>query len=439
VISEHGAIASIFLLVVCGHASFAPMFLKPTAWAILFSCLAPLTGADAKSIPCPLDPLLEIPENWQMTPDSFEKTFTKNGNKYFRWLTQDRTRAKISRNLYGNAELDLTISDGAIPAQEAIVDFAEGRLNLVSVSIFNRADSGEVSAEELAERYKNAGKAMSESLGVRPRRREADPNNGLLTEGYSWYSRELGFALLEHNEGALEEADREFLRLRISRPGAVGPLAASLQHTRGGAAARLSDLPDNLEKNDEGDLFIANLPMVDQGDKGYCVVASAQRVFEYYGIGADMHQIAQIANSDPEQGTSTLLMAKELDKIDYRFKTRLDIIGMGQPLTEVDEKRGEYYVGKPVDERKFLKEIRSYIDSGLPLLWSLQLGLYPEKPQLNPQTAGGHMRLIIGYNDKTEEIIFSDSWGAGHEAKRMKMSDAYKASHGLFVLKPTVH
>jgi len=49
------------------------------------------------------------------------------------------------------------------------------------------------------------------------------------------------------------------------------------------------------------------------------------------------------------------------------------------------------------------------------------------------------MRLIIGYNDKTEEIIFSDSWGAGHEAKRMKMSDAYKASHGLFVLKPTVH
>ena len=181
--------------------------------------------------------------------------------------------------------------------------------------------------------------------------------------------------------------------------------------------------------------------MVDQGNKGYCVAATTQRAFEYYGIGADMHQIAQIAESDPKKGTSTLLMAKQLDKIDYRFKTRLDIIGMGSSgkLTDVKVKKGEYYVGKEVDERKFLKEIHSYIDSGLPLLWALELGRYPEKTQLNPQTAGGHMRMIIGYNDSTEEIIFSDSWGSGHEFKKMKMSDAYKATHGLFVLKPTVH
>jgi hypothetical protein len=49
------------------------------------------------------------------------------------------------------------------------------------------------------------------------------------------------------------------------------------------------------------------------------------------------------------------------------------------------------------------------------------------------------MRMIIGYNDSTEEIIFSHSWGAGHESKKMKMSDAYKATQGLFGLKPTVH
>jgi hypothetical protein len=155
-----------------------------------------------------------------------------------------------------------------------------------------------------------------------------------------------------------------------------------------------------------------------------------------------MHQIAQIAEADPKRGTSTLTMAKELDKIDYRFRTRLDTIGMADgsgKLTSVEVKKGEYYVGKPVDERKFLKEIRSHIDSGLPLLWSLELGRFPEKPQLNPQTAGGHMRLIIGYNDEEKDIIFSDSWGAGHEIKRIKMPHAYAATHGLFVLKPTSH
>lgn len=415
------------------------MFLTYPSKATVLALLLPFSMLTAKTIPCPLDPLLNVPENWQMTPDEFEKTFSKNGNKLFKWLTQDRTRAKLSRKLYANAEIDLRAFDGEVPAQEAIVDFAEGRLNLISISIFNRADSGSITLEDLKSRYQTSGKKVGEILEVAPRRREADSRKGLLTEGYSWYSRNTGIALLEHNEGAMDEADREFLRLRMARPDAVGSLAQSMTHTRGGAAIGLRDLPDNLTESENGDIFISNLPMVDQGDKGYCVVASAQRVFEYYGIGADMHQIAEISDADPNRGTNTLQMAKELDKIDYRFKTRLEIIGMGQPLTEVDVKRDEYYVGDPVDERKFLKEVRSYIDKGLPLLWSLELGRFPEKPQLNPQTAGGHMRMIIGYNDETEEIIFSDSWGAGHEAKRIKMPHAYKASHGLFVLKPTTH
>lgn len=393
----------------------------------------------AETIPLPLDPLIKAPENWNMTPDEFEKAYTKDGNKLYRWLTSDKTRAKLSRKLYSNVEIDLTLFDGSVPSQEAIVDFADGKLNLISISVYNRADSDEISKAALEERYKTIGQKMGEYLKERPRRRDANPNGGLLTEGYSWRSRDFGNALLEHNEGALDEADREFLRLRVSRPNAKGALAASMLHSRGGAATRLSDLPQNVVKNDKGDVFVNGLPMVDQGDKGYCVVASAQRLFEYYGIGADMHQIAQIAEADPNEGTSTMMMAKELDKIDYRFKTRLDIIGMGTPLTEVDKKRDQYYVGKPVDERKFLKEVRSHIDKGLPLLWSLELGRYPEVPQLTPQTAGGHMRMIIGYNDETEDIIFSDSWGEGHESKRMKMSHAYSASHGLFVLKPTVH
>lgn len=72
------------------------------------------------------------------------------------------------------------------------------------------------------------------------------------------------------------------------------------------------------------------------------------------------------------------------------------------------------------------------------MLWALQLGKYPEEPDLKPQTVGGHMRIIIGYNEKTEKIIFTDSWGGGHEFKTIKMSDAYHASQGLFALKPTV-
>ena len=94
---------------------------------------------------------------------------------------------------------------------------------------------------------------------------------------------------------------------------------------------------------------------------------------------------------------------------------------------------------EPASGREFAKQVHKYIDGGIPLLWSLELGLHPEQPELSEQTSGGHMRLIIGYNDRTEELLFSDSWGAGHERKRMKCRDAYQATKGLFALEPTTY
>jgi hypothetical protein len=324
-----------------------------------------------------------------------------------------------------------------MPVEEAVVDFVDGKVNLITVSIFNRGDGGDITKEDFEKRFKLSGAAISKNLVAKPSAFKADRTQGLLAEGYRWNSPN-GIAVLELNEGALADAPREFLRLRVSRKGATGGLAASMLSARGGAAVKLSDLPRNVQKDAEGNVMVSGLPMVDQGNKGYCVVASVQRLFEYYGIGADMHQIAQVAESKPEGGTNTLLMAKELDKIDYRFKTRLKILAMTAQRGGLVEVERDFIVGKPVDETAFLKRIRTHVDDGLPLLWSLDLGRFPETPNLNPQTAGGHMRIIHGYNDKDQTIVFTDSWGAGHERKTMKMSDAYQATNGLFVLQPTV-
>ncbi|MFT4176546.1 MAG: hypothetical protein QM627_07800 [Luteolibacter sp.] len=48
------------------------------------------------------------------------------------------------------------------------------------------------------------------------------------------------------------------------------------------------------------------------------------------------------------------------------------------------------------------------------------------------------MRLMIGYNSQSEEVLYSDSWGAGHELKRMPLKHAYQATQGVFVMSPTV-
>ena len=46
------------------------------------------------------------------------------------------------------------------------------------------------------------------------------------------------------------------------------------------------------------------------------------------------------------------------------------------------------------------------------------------------------MRLIIGYNQPKHEILYSDSWGAGHELKRMPIEDAWTMTTGALLIEP---
>jgi hypothetical protein len=45
------------------------------------------------------------------------------------------------------------------------------------------------------------------------------------------------------------------------------------------------------------------------------------------------------------------------------------------------------------------------------------------------------MRLIIGYNMKEQTIIYSDSWGAGHEKKTLPAAEAAAMTTGRYVIK----
>jgi hypothetical protein len=394
----------------------------------------------AGEVVCSLDVLTAIPEVWSLTSAQLDAAYALpkgvelKKNPYFEWMTTSRDRAVFMKQPFTNLKIDLKLFGGELAAEEVVVDFMDGKLNGITFSLYNKGDSGEINADEFQRRFKLCGKKMSEMLQAKPGARKADLTQGLLSEGWTWVSQR-GMAILEHNPEATQ-GNVEFLRLKIAPRDAKGAFAAAFQGRS--MAAKLSELPKNVTKAANGDVFIKGIPMVDQGPKGYCVVASAQRLFEYYGIPADQHQLAQVAGTDAEKGTSTLAMAEALGKIDYRFKTRFKILGMstGSQLVQVEERK--MTVGKPVSEADFAKSVHHYIDEGIPLLWGLVLGKYPEEPSIAQQAGGGHMRMIVGYNDKTGHVLFSDSWGAGHELKRMTMGNAYLATHGLFAMSPTV-
>src|SRR5450759_2006749 len=81
--------------------------------------------------------------------------------------------------------------------------------------------------------------------------------------------------------------------------------------------------------------------------------------------------------------------------------------------------------------RDFTADIIKHVDIGIPLVWSVMLGIVPENPKL-PQAFGGHMRIILGYNKDKNDIVYSDSWGAEHEKKLMSMEDAWTITTGLY-------
>ena len=245
-------------------------------------------------------------------------------------------------------------------------------------------------------------------------------------------------------------------------------------------------ITDNVIRDPRGDVFIDNVPMVDQGQKGYCSVAAAERVLRYYGVEVDEHEIAQAAGTGAAGGTSSKGMKESVDMIGKRFRLApMTLYGDFEKATgeriqgltkEVDnynkaakklkkkEITEDVYVKhegnmttfspSAVDEamdaevlkemkvngsqkakyKKFMSDIHQYVNAGMPLFWGVKFGVYPEPD--TKQELGYHMRLIIGYNDKKREILYSDTWGSGHELKRMPADWAWTISRSLMVMKP---
>jgi hypothetical protein len=314
---------------------------------------------------------------------------------------------------------------GSVKVEEAVLEFVNGKAARATISFYNRGDSGDIEVAEFDRMFKTIGQNLGQVMKVAPKRQIMSANAALPVTSWMWNSP-TGIALLEHNEYNTpgRATKPEFLRLKLAAPNqadwSMGKLAVGVQRM---------ELLKRVTKTPEGDVYISGVPMVDQGQKGYCVAASCQRLFEYMRIPCDQHEMAKLVNVDAESGANMMTMQKSLAKIDGAFKVTF------KPLINPEL----YYSGngkRRVSDKEFLSLIKENVEKGVPLLWGLILGEKPEDPPLSRQTRGGHMRMIIGYNLAKNQVLFTDSWGAGHELKRMALLDAYDVTMGLYSMAP---
>jgi hypothetical protein len=423
----------------------------------LIAVLLVLGGQFALAVP--LDPLIKDGGLWTMKHADFEVAAKGLG---FRWVSQARDSARAAGG-------GMTVF--GLPAVEAIARFDGDTVKEFTVAIYARGDAGELTKEAYDALVRNAVETFNLSTNVKFAVRGKDPTNAVKADGLIWSTPQARYLLEYSATREVKSRDipfrAEFVRLEITPPQKTSSLLGDNMTPKG--RAKFNGAAHVKRDTTSGDVVIGDVPMVDQGQKGYCVVAATERVTRYYGAQVDANELAQIANSDAEGGTSYNGMFAALKKVGARLKVRVrqieesDVKGVLELVKEynrVAKKAGVPAVADPglsidvglvyrqmrlaalketrtrnrADFGRFQREIQQHIDEGIPLLWSVQLGMVKE-PGI-PQDAGGHMRLIIGYNTKTSELIFSDSWGAGHEQKRMAMDDSWAITTGLAAIEP---
>lgn len=345
---------------------------------------------------------------------------------------------------------------------EVVIRGMNSKAANVSISLYNRGDDGVLPLDDFHEDFQSWKQNLSEQLETRPEERKS--KGAVKMDGWMWRKGDSAYLL----ESSINKTDKraEFIRLRVA--------SLSAAKNKSGKVAKRSSLDDNVKVDDKGFTVIEGVPMVDQGQKGYCVVASIERVGRYYGLEVDQHELAQVANAD-EYGTAGDDMEKAFQKITGRIHVRtLKLIDYDNRDFEKDvrhynraaKKAGvktfdvdlDRWIVSPVmfwsqahpetfrDVKAkqngcdfFQSRIKTYIDQGIPLCWTLFLGMFKEEGL--PQSWGGHMRLITGYRfpdgkDGVPEIVYTDSWGDGHARKVMRLDEAFCMTMGLYAMVP---
>jgi hypothetical protein len=406
-----------------------------------------------------LDGLIASPELWQTPRADFVQQHQDLG---FYWLSAARNRAE-------------THSKGVTlfskPVCEVDAEFAGEKLSGLTISIYNRGDAGDITRSDMNALMAYNVAQVSALTKVPYTYQGQEASDAVKAFAFEWPTPVSHF-LLEYSFTKEVKTRNipfraEFVRLHVTP--AEKPKSFLAEALASASPEAVFDGPSHVKKDASGDVRIDAVPMVDQGEKGYCVVATAERVMRYYGVPVDENELAELANSSASAGTSNDAMFDSLKKLSQRLRVkirpieRLDVRQILDLISEYNRKaRREhapeipdqgpmlnvqriYTAMKPdllkearthnkAEVDRFQQIVQDHIDQGIPVLWSVMLGIMPEEKA--PKGIGGHMRLIIGYNSGTNEILYSDSWGPGHELKRMPADNAWTMTMAMDSIEP---
>ncbi len=399
---------------------------------------------------------------WSMTPDDFMNRYREDD---FRWTSQSRRTARAFRSsttVFGETSV------------EVLAKFGDRGMTALGASVYNRGDMGHLSFDRYESTIQSLRTSLDSRFGPGTELDDQLKSAGVKRDAWYWKKGATQARLLTSYSTRFGQAgeDRpEYIRV-ILEPydkAADPTLAINRLRLRDKAnEVSTSSLRERVVREADGDVFIEGIPMVDQGDKGYCAVATTARILQYYGMPGDQHELAQLVNTTAGGGTNPEVMLDTMKMIGSKLDCKVRVLeayDVDDYLKLIDrynrearrEDRREIQTGRMIhissiysnmdpsllrdvrlksrgDFKRFIDDIEESVAEGIPLSWSVIVGIVDENPPITG--AGGHLRLIIGHNPKTGEVLYSDTWGRGHEKKRMKAEDAWMITTGLYRVEP---
>ncbi len=198
-------------------------------------------------------------------------------------------------------------------------------------------------------------------------------------------------------------------------------------------------IKDNVEHLANGDVIIRNIPLVEQGHKGYCAVATVEMVLRYFVCEVSNTQLATLAGysqGEPGAGLINALSKVVTGKAKLNFRT--------EPIFIARTARERINQGEPFIVWRYFDRIRDRQISSHSKAVARDATIPPMKitgKELvyfqKMKTGGTHASVVVGFNKQRDEFLLSESWNVYSTLKRFQRKELEATCHRVLIFHPT--
>ena len=430
-------------------------------WLALLLCtIAILVQAAGNTDTPDLNKLLQNDQLqlWKLNSEDFTRQFKVD--KILSYSNSDLSRFRY----YFKNRQHYTMSFCGLKIYEAVFSFKQDNLCRMYISLYNCGDAGGMDRYWFETLRNGVEQKLEELAGGKADNAPVYPVGPDKIYEKNFYCRNYNLKLQWSSSiTAKKDFKAAYIQLIILPPPVRNE---SIPADKSLTAA---DLKARVQRNPDGDCFV-DVPMVDQGKKGYCTHANDERMAQYFGSTLNQHVFAQVfheiagnraqikaaeetiglpktslyANSDFSTETNAAKLISMYNQ--EAVKAREPTIPPGQFIQKSKGKakfdykailhamNPDIYLKAKSDDiagiTKFKNDIITNINRGLPIIWRVRTGVFERREHI-----GKHRMMIVGYNPRENVMIYSDSRGTGQHRK-VSWEKAWAISNGLVLCLP---